>query len=360
MYAPNRTAVRTVGSPYHITRRKRVPDRNTQDKKDNGPQRGRYDFLSEKINTIGPTTVTRSREVENYNYITQENYEYLLKCAQRYAELTGFNLNHKPGPNLGANIAQLYNDLDSILDDNVGINFQTNGERLDFVIWTQLSWGEYSLYWIPVSFLHDLPTPLRRLVISFLHQFKESTRIDTTNHNDELSFIKEWKMECLHQQKDSEGKAMLELIDSYEQGRIYKLLDRITKRNYHKDLAKALREYVPANKYEEQLVELMTEGLKFIGPSVPTVFNYEYNPYEDEENDEWPVRFDLMFLFIYEFDEIMEGLISYLNDMAGNYGENLLASTLVLSPDMTQVLGKDTFPTEFMEYLDKFISFIRN
>lgn len=358
MYASGRTESPAVGPPYHIPCRKRLPTGDRSQKEDYGSKRGRNAFLKQPIPTIGVQSVTRSREIENYNYITRKNYEYLLKCVNRYASLTGKKLKHRPGNDIGESIAKLYNDLKKILPEDVEINFDISGDKLIFVLWDYYPWGEYSLYWVSVAFVEKLPTPLRRLAISFLHQFRDSMRFDTTNHHEDLDFMFEWRYECVDPDDKEEHKEILELINSYHEGKIHKLMDRISRQNYHKNLPKALDEYVPASAYEKELLALMKEGLQFIGEKIPTIFQYAYDQYDDEDNDDYPVRLDQRFLLIYEHDDIMEGYLQYLNETAGNAYEIRPCITLILNPDMTETFTPDDFPAEFFKYMDKLMNFL--
>ena len=361
MYSVEIGAGRPVGTPYYRRNKRRSEPGYGPEEKSCGAQRPCHAFLSRSVPAIGPRKVVRSEWVKDYNYLTRANYMYLLRSVENYARLLGKDYAHTPGGSVGGGIANLYHELQELVGPDVSINFHTNEKRLYFTLWDEYGWGEYNVYWIPVSFVEKLPERLRRLAISFLHQFRKSQRIWTINMSDDLDFIKEWKYECAAEYDDeNDRKEYLKYLQSYEKGgRIYKLLERIEKQCYHKRLPAALDRYVPASEYERDLVELMKEGLRFIGDDVPNIFKYAYDVKQDEDRDQHPLTPDQMILFIYKSDDLIDGYSEYVDDIYNNYDAIYPCATLDLAPDTSEPLGKDAFPKEFFAYMDKLNEFIR-
>ena len=361
MYSVETGAGQPVGPPYYRRNKRGSEPWDRPKKKGCGARRCHPAFLSQAIQRKAPKKVVRSEWVKDYNYLTRANYIYLLRSVENYARLLGKDYTHTPGESVGGGIANLYRELQELVGPDVSINFHTNDKRLYFTLWDQYEWGGYNVYWIPVSFVEKLPERMRRLAISFLHRFRKSQRIGTVNMSDDLDFIKEWKYDCAAEyEDDGDRKSYLKYLESYEPGgRIYKLLERIEKRCYHKNLPAALDRYIPASEYERDLVALMKEGLRFIGDDVPNIFQYAYDVGHDEDRDEHPLTPDQMILFIYESDDLIEGYGEYVDDIYNNYDAIYPCATLDLAPNTGELLGKEAFPKEFFTYMDKLNEFIR-
>ena len=75
-----------------------------------GAERCRNSFLKTAILPIAPQVVTREDyRGNNYNLITQENYNYLRDSYFRYAELMNVKAEHTPGRTIGEGIVNIYN-----------------------------------------------------------------------------------------------------------------------------------------------------------------------------------------------------------------------------------------------------------
>lgn len=364
MYSSGQAAIGKIGPSDYRAGRKRPPRRRRPEEKSYSACGRCNAFLSQRIPLIAPDRVTRDTEGKNFNYLNKPNYEYLLDSARRYAELAGQKIEHYPEDSPGAGIISVYSQLKSIVGNDIEINIQPNGARLEFVLWDRYEWGEHSLYWIPLEFIGKLPPKFKRLVISFFHQFNKSMKFGVPDDQDGLDWIMEWKSEVIGNscEDDDDRKEAIEDLENYTKGgRIYRFLERIKTRNYYKDLHRALAKYEPQTEYERKLVALMQEGMKFIGGDVPTIFRYAYDEYYDEDDYEDCVEMEQRFMFVYSFrDSIMQGYIDYLNDIAGNYHEVFPCATLILSPDTDTLLTKDAFPGELFGYLDKLREFIDN
>lgn len=362
MYSSGQAPIRKSGPAHYRTGRKRVPPRYRPKEENDGSGRGRHAFLSQRVPLIAPDRVTRDTDVKNFNFVNRPNYEYLLDSARRYAGLSGGSIVHYPEDSPGAGIISVYRQLKELVGDGIEVNIQPHDSRLEFVLWDRYDWGEHSLYWIPLQFIERLPNPLKRLTISFFHQFDESMRFGTPDDSDEFTYAMEWQHECLDGLDEDEREENLKDLESHRKGgKAYKFLERIKKQNYYKNLPRALAKYEPQNDDERKLIAIMQEGMKFIGDDVPTIFQYEYDEYYDDDDYEDCVRLEQRFMLIYNYENcVIRGYIDYLNDIAGNYHEVFPCATLILSPDTNELLSKDAFPGELFRYLDKLREFISN
>jgi len=361
MYASGITSVPSPGAINYRTNRKRTAAGNRPQETGPGPERFSNDFLKEPISHIAPKKIVRNQFHEGYNYLTRANYLYLLRCVENYAQLLGKEFRHNPGDSNGAGIMNLYGELQVLVGDQIQINVHVNDKRLIFVLWDLYPWGEYNVYWLPVKFVENLPLPLQRLTISFLHQFRKSMKIGTVNSSDSFDFILEWQFETIDDYEDpNDRKAYGKYLKSYQKGSIHKLMEQIENKNYHRDLRKSLDRYKSASDYERELIGIMKEGLPFMGENVPNIFQYEYDFYWDEDSDDSPVSMDQQIMFIYDADDhVIDGFSSYVDDCYNNYYAIRPCATLALAPDTKETFGMEPFPKEFFDYMDKLNDFIR-
>src|SRR5699024_11594418 len=64
---------------------------------------------------------------------------------------------------------------------------------------------------------------------------------------------------CYEDEDAKERRAREKLVKSYKDGRAYKLLDRVWRKSYYKNLPKAIEEYECKNGFEQGLIERSEE-----------------------------------------------------------------------------------------------------
>ncbi|MCM1301238.1 MAG: hypothetical protein NC226_05915 [Bacteroides cellulosilyticus] len=321
------------------------------------PRRGCNAFLRTSIPTIAPQRVTIMDSDENL--ITRENYEYLRDSYYRYASLLNETPLHDPGQSYGAGIANLYNEMQRLVKD-ASVNMEAAGERLQFVLWKPNEWGEYNLYWFPAAFIEQLRPQFRRLAITFLHELMKSQQFSPITEWDDTDWMCEWLQESLGEISDQERCKTQDLIASYKTGRIHRLLKRIECCRYYKNLPRALRKHVPADAVERKLLELMVEGLPFIGEDKPSVMDFAYDPFFEESSDFLPIRLDQQIGLVYTHNDLfIEQMVAYLNDSARETYEIVPMTVLYLTPETDCLFAPNDYSTRFCLWADRFITFIR-
>jgi hypothetical protein len=362
MYSTGTETVAATRAADHFADRKYRAYRDRTQKADSGPERERNAFLKQRLHPIAPVSVTRDDFHDGCNYITRGNYEYLLASARRYASLLGRELGHDPGLSPGEGIANLYRELDKIIGDVAYLNIEPEDERLVFVLWSVYQWGGYDFYWVPVRFVEKLNPRLRRVAISFLHQFCRSNGMGTTNDTYDFEMMTMWYEERALDKNEEEPGELARLAQLYSvTGRVGKLMKRIETKNYCKRLGPALDRYVPQSDYETELVGLMKRGLQFIGKDKPAIMSYAYNPFRDQKNeDDYVVGPDRMIMLTYDVDSDFESETrSYIGEEINNGYEVCPCATLTLRPDGNDVFGMEDYPTDFYKYLDELVHFLR-
>ena len=345
------TAISTV---YNFKYKSRGKSRSEQRKKDYSAERYCNSFLKNIIPPIAPQTVVRQCDNEEYNCITKENYAYLLESAMNYASLSGVELKHNAGKSIGEGISNIYDELNKIIGD-INLNIEFKAKKLVFVLWKYHQWGKFTFYWLPVKFVETLNPPLRKIAISFLHRFIRSNGLTTINDSQDTEMIFEIHDDEICNYDEENIEENLQIFASYKSGTICNLMNTIMTKCHHKNLPEALSNYVPNNEFEQQLIDLFIEGLQFIGKDKPSIMNYGYDPYSDEEEREYyPVEMDRMIRIVYDTNDfVSEWMMEITNTELRESYDISPVTQLTISPETTELFAMDRYPETFFIWFDK-------
>lgn len=342
---------------HHLPNRAKRPLRDRPTQKSSGSFGSRNAFLTTTFQPIYTQQLVCEWDDDKRNYITQESYHYLRDSYFRYAQLLGKVSHHKPGKSVGEGIHNLYHEMDKLIGDQLSVNIEFERNRLCFRLWKTHQWGAYTLYWFPVKFVETLNTKLRQIAITFLHELMESNRLDTINNTDDFEFMLEmFSCDIDVCEDDKERKGYTALLNSYQEGgRAYKLLQRVERKAYYKNLPSALERYQPQNDFEQTLITLMREGLQFIGKEKPAITGYSYDPYHKEDRDYPPMDIGQQIRLIYDTNDMMnEYMIDHFNVNSQETYELVPTTTLDLSPDTADPFSMDDYPERFLQWADRF------
>jgi len=358
MQTVGRFANAVIGSVYDIANGTRHSQRSKQSKKDYGAKQRRNSFLKTVFSPIAPKSVTRRWIDDEYNYITKENYSYLLKSATHYASLLGVQLKHDSGKSIGEGISNLYDELNDIIGD-INLNIEPFEEKLNFVLWKYHEWGKYTFYWMPVKFTETLNPKLRKIALSFIHHFIRSNGMSTTNDSSDMEWIIEYAYEGLCDSEPCDKETHTNLLKSYDSGKIHELMQSIYNKSYCKNLSLALKKYVPNNDFERQMVDVFTEGLQFIGKNKPSIMSYGYDPLYDEDRDYYPVEMDRIIRVVYDLEDfVSEFLMEYTNNELNESYDISPATFYIITPNTSKPFSMDQYPDNFFKWFDKFSTLI--
>lgn len=322
------------------------------------------DFLTTKIESVAPVCVTLDNITGDHNYIIEENYALLLESALNYSKLLKAELKHNPGNSIGEGISNLYDELQKILPENQHLNIEhTHKGEMFFCIYYYHNWSSNLLLWLEVDFLDKLKGVLKRIAITFLHDFIQSNGIDTLYNAGDAEFIIENLEEnilngCFEK---TEVKEIHKMLHSYRHGHIKNLLERIENRSYYKNLQRAIDRYKPQTDWEKGFIKLMKSGLEFIGKDRPSIMHYCYDPDFDSENDWQAIGFDRTIRVIYDWDDyISQSMLDWLNSELQETYDLTACTTLYLKPDSDKLFKKDEYPDKFYKWFKEFSNYTDN
>lgn len=346
---------------YHLPNREKRPIRNRPTQKSCGSFGSRNAFLTATFKPIYTQHLVCEWDDDKRNYITQENYEYLRDSYFRYARLLDKVPHHKPGKSVGESIYNLYHEMDKLIGEQIGVNIEFEQHKLCFRLWKTHGWGAYTLYWLPVKFVETLNTKLRRITITFLHALMNSNRLDAMHVTDDFEFMLEmFSCDIEACEDNKERKEYVALLNSYQEGgRAYKLLERVKRKAYYKNLPSAIERYQPQNEFEQTLIDLIREGLQFIGKDKPAITGYSYDPYFEDDRDYPPMDLGQQIRLIYDTnDTINEYMIDHFNMNCQESYELVPTTMLDLSPDTAAPFSMDDYPERFFHWADRFTDHI--
>lgn len=356
-----RTTGKAAGKAHHRPDTEECTVRREQGRTDCGSKRGRNSFLSTALIPLAQKSLTvdcyDGCECSKINVITRENYEFLRDSYFKYAQLLQREAVHTPGKSIGEGIARLYDEMDTLVGNELHVNIEQEGGRLFFRLWKYHKWGSFTLYYFPVKFMESLNPVLRRIAVTFLHNLMEANGICTFWDDYEADFM----FEILSEEDDSDPadrKERMKLLDSYQEGKIGRLLKRVETKSYYKNLPKALEAYEPRNGFEQPLVDAMKRGLPFLAPE-RGIMQYGYDAYYSEDPDFHPMYLQQQIRVVYDINDIVsEYLIDYYNSYSRETYDITPVTVRDLSPDTGELFSMDDYPERFFRWADEFISLI--
>ena len=138
-----------------------------------------------------------------------------MNINYRIPDLEGFN---KTNAFIGEGIVNLYNEMNDLVNKSgMYLNLEDDNGCLYFNVWNTHTWGEYTLYYFPVKFVEELNPTLRRIVITFYHNFMKENGITTINDEDDMDWAMDMLTEGCYEDEDAkERRAREKLVKSYK------------------------------------------------------------------------------------------------------------------------------------------------
>ena len=131
-----RTTVKAAGEAHHRPDAEECTVRREQGRTDCGSKRGRNSFLSTAFIPLAQNNLTvdcyDSGECNSINVITRDNYEFLRDSYFRYSLLLQKEGVHMPGNSIGEGIANLYDEMNTLVGDELHVNIEQEAGRLFF------------------------------------------------------------------------------------------------------------------------------------------------------------------------------------------------------------------------------------
>ena len=248
--------------------------------------------------------------------------------------------------------------MDALVGEGLNVNIEEQDGRLLFKLWKAHHWGKLTLYYFPMKFVEALNPTLRRISITFIHNLMRANGISTILDEDDTDYVLMWLKEDDPQEEEEETGKRLELVRSYEKGKIGRLLKHVEKKSYYKDLPKALEKYTPQNDFERSNLGAMKKGLPFLNPE-HGIMQYGYDAFHEEEPDFQPMRLDQQIRVVYDCDDMVsEYLVDYYNNNSQETYDIIPITTCALSPETDRLFIMDDYPERFFKWADEFINIV--
>ena len=354
--------VKGTGTNYCRSHRGRpvckdVVGRHSQ-KKDNSSIRvHRSDFLKHRFEVI-PAKHDIAEAIKEF--LTEDNSDYLLKCAVHYAELLGKTIEIPTGA-VHERINRLYYCFAGILPEKHRLNIEIFDNKLAWTVYYVHDWQNYFFYWLPVNFITRLSGCIREIAMSFIHLYIKKNNLLPFRYCYEYEYIFEVaEYSDYYYDDDYTEVAISELLHSYCKGEISVFLDELY--NHEPlDVISELHKYKPHNSQEIKLLDCFKKGLPFIAGN-DSIMNYHYDPYfegfPEEYEDVEPVSLDRIIRYVYDINDfVSDELVQITNQHEQEAYTLKPTSFLILRPD-TDLFRPSDYPERFSNWFLEMIEII--
>lgn len=294
---------------------------------------------------------------------TMANLDYLYRSAANYARLLGIRLKfnckkYARHPKLG--MAELYRAFDAIVPENV--NIELDGGRLVFCLYRFNKWPDYEVLWLPLDFTDSLSKEVRRVTLEFIRRFARHHGMWSITDLYHFSMAEDW-LTCDEDEEDggkvkdrAERRRTQRLLESYNSGRISRLLKRMDGRAFCHDLEKALDSCRPESGSERTLLGIVKDGLTLIGNGKPCIMDYGYDWAKEENPEIMPVGLESQILLAYSLDDAVAEEVMQAFSADVREGYNLTPVTrMFITPETDKVFKVDDFPERFTKWFYRFV-----
>lgn len=348
--------VGTTCHPRDQTDGRHQPGNGREGKKKAPAARKRNGFLTGRILPVTSETIRPPFSEASIDLSTGEHFDYLYRSAMRYAGLLGSELPYqKPRrcKHCRPEIAKLYRALDSILADQVNLEFRKG--KLSFCVYRFLDWPDDTLLWMPVDFTDRLPRRLKRITLEFIRRFVSHHRIPKITDSMYYEMTEDFALNDPYLGK-KERAELKRLEASYKEGgKAFRALARMYEAPFCSRLEEKLEAYKTGNEAEGVLLALVREGLELTGEGAPCIMDYEYDWAMEECPDFFPITMRDQIVLAYSVhDRVAKETECYINSSAQEAYALSPVSTLHLTPETERTLQEDNYPLRFADWFCRF------
>ena len=109
---------------------------------------------------------------------------------------------------------------------------------------------------------------------------------------------------------------------------------------------------------EHTLLDIMQDGMQFIGDDKPAIMDYKYNPEHWEDPDFLPLELDRRINLIYTQDDIFtDTLARHIDSISQDSYVVDATSVQYLSPTTERLFVAGQYPERFFQWADRLIDF---
>lgn len=336
--------------------------RQSEEKKAAAPGK-RHDLLTERIRPFAPDYYRKDDNGDDaINLTTPENFDFLYRSALRYTELLGIKLpfRHRKGGNPRMEIAGLFRVMEEILPEQV--NIEEAGGRLYFCLYRYHDWPDHTLFWIPIDFTEKLSVPVRRMAKEFIRRFVRHHGLynltDTYYYELAWDEMDDWKNRD-DEATPQKGIEYKKLAASYCSGKIAKAIKRMSGKTFCSNLEEKIRTHRTGNRTEEELLEIIREGMGLITTDSPCLCRYEYDWAYEEDMDFRPIELRSQVMLVYsDNDALTHCMANYFN---ADYNETYVITPVTctyLTPETDKPFRMDDYPERLSKWMGRFLELI--
>ena len=268
----------------------------------------------------------------------------------------------KKGSNPRINIINLYKEMSNLLPEH--INLEIKDEKLHFCLYRFHDWPDDTPYWIPLEFTRKLPHMLKQVTLEFIQRFVRYHGLQDITE----TYYYEMAIQYLEDYGNYDEEATIQeikrnasLAQSYEKGKIHRVLERMDGKDFCKDLEASMRKYHTEKENEQKLLELIGEGMTLITPDSPHLMEYYYDWNAEESPDFLPIGLETQVMLAYsKNDALCEEMKAYFNSDCRESYTITPVTSLYLTPETDRLFSMDNYPEKMNDWLERFSKHVSN
>lgn len=300
------------------------------------------------------------------------NLEYLRETAKKYSEVYGKAFAYAPCGNQLKDIASLTRIMQEVSPEGhlISIDYHPYEKRLVFLEYSTVEYEYYTIFALPVGFIHRLPKELRWTFIEFIAYIVKKEGMTMPDDHFDMSFaLGLWDDDI----SDSEDEDYIQWCNRYLHGYIHELLDAISnipcQELYDNPSEFAKRYNAMADQESVPLIShmfrLMSEYMTSFSQN--SYINFETNHPDYSSLDTLSnycnesVTFERLGFLVYgccEDDPVADRAIDIVGCEAGNIGQEDLYQWRILTPDIDTTMAPENYPKRWAKWFERFVKTI--
>lgn len=300
------------------------------------------------------------------------NLSRLRQCAIAFCNANGGNVPEMVNPNPLKELIALYNCMNECCAERneIAIDYNPQDNELVFVEYALMLYPEFRCAFVPVKFISMLPPEYADFYCQLFSLTRATMSMPMPDEHFDFSYaIGEWGDELLEDFIE-EDESYKEYMDSYQHGEAKELFERIQYSVWHKiaDKSKETVEYLakliddaptPALK---ELTKIAVDGIDLMRDECIETYRQSPDSCNMEDFDcngeDESLPLERLMCFCYHGDEddpITSNALDCLNNDGGNFEQEQLYCSRLVTPEYDKTLVGTDFPEKWFEWIEKLL-----